>query len=78
MVRAAEPFQRTSHWPVDGFTGERVLQVFEDPDGSYEDSQKHGPDREVRWRLHDDQRVEIVVDVTDDTVVCVWITRVHR
>lgn len=54
-----------------------VLQVFFDPDGKYTDSAHHGPDREVRWRMYDAQRVEIVVDLTDDTIVSVWITQVY-
>jgi hypothetical protein len=53
-----------------------VRQVFADPDGEYESLQWHGPDRQVRWRRYDDQVVEIVVDLRDDTVVSAWITRV--
>ena len=30
---------------------------------------EHGPDRQVRWRRHDDQVVEIVVDLLDGSVV---------
>jgi hypothetical protein len=37
----------------------------------------HVPDREVRWRRHDDQIVEVVIDMTDDTIVSAWITRVN-
>jgi hypothetical protein len=36
------------------------------------------PDREIRWRVYDAQRVEIVVDLVDDTIVSVWITQVNR
>jgi len=55
---------------------EVVLQVHDDPDGVYPSGVRHAPDREVRWRRYDDQVVEIVVDVIDDTVVSAWITRV--
>lgn len=53
-----------------------VRQVYDDPDDTYLDAPKHGPDREVRWRQYDDQRVEVVVDLTDGSVVSVWATRV--
>jgi hypothetical protein len=53
-----------------------VLQVYDDPDGVYPSGVRHAPDREVRWRRHDDQVVEIVVDLIDDTIVSAWITRV--
>lgn len=56
---------------------EIVREVYDDPDDSYEDTPKHGPDRAVRWRRYDDQVVEIVVDLTDGSVVSVWITRVN-
>jgi hypothetical protein len=46
--------------------------------GAYEDAAEHGPDREIRWRVYDAQRVEIVVDLVDDTIVSVWITQVNR
>jgi hypothetical protein len=36
------------------------------------------PDREIRWRGYDAQRVEIVVDLTDGTIVSAWITRVNQ
>ena len=49
-----------------------------EPDGAYEDAAQHGPDREIRWRGYDAQRVEIVVDLVDDTIVSVWITQVNR
>jgi len=29
------------------------------------------------WRVYDAQRVEIVVDLTDDTIVSAWITQVN-
>jgi hypothetical protein len=48
------------------------------PDGAYEDAAEHGPDREIRWRVYDAERVEIVVDLVDDTIVSVWITQVNR
>lgn len=51
-----------------------IVQVFDDPDGRYADADSHGPDREVRWRMYDQQRVEIVVDLTDDTIVSAWVT----
>jgi hypothetical protein len=55
-----------------------VLDVHGEPDGAYEDAAEHGPDREIRWRVYDAQRVEIVVDLVDDTIVSVWITQVNR
>jgi len=53
-----------------------ALEVFADPDGAYQSPERDGPDREVRWRRYDDQVVEIVVDLADDTIVSAWITRV--
>jgi hypothetical protein len=53
-----------------------VLQVFHDPDGV--ELNAAGPDREIRWRVYDAQWVEIVVDLTDDTIVSAWITRVNQ
>jgi len=55
-----------------------VRQVFDEPDGVIEDATEHGPDREIRWRVYDAQRVEIVVDVNDQTIVSAWITRVNQ
>jgi len=55
-----------------------VRQVFDEPDGIEPDTLGHAPDREIRWRVHDAQRVEIVVDLTDDTIVSAWITRVNQ
>ena len=55
-----------------------MLDVHGEPDGAYEDAAEHGPDREIRWRVYDAQRVEIVVDLVDDTIVSVWITQVNR
>lgn len=55
---------------------EVVLRVYDDPDGVHQSSARHAPDREVRWRRYDDQVVEIVVDLIDDTIVSAWITRV--
>jgi hypothetical protein len=55
---------------------EVVLQVYDDPDGVYPSGVRYVPDREVRWRRYDDQVVEIVVDLIDDTIVSAWITRV--
>ena len=55
-----------------------VIEVYEDPDDRYEDAPEHGPDREVRWRRYNGRVVEIVVDLTDGTVVTVWSTRVDR
>lgn len=54
-----------------------VREVFGEPDGVELDAIEHGPDREVRWRVYDAQRVEIVVDLIDDTIVSAWITRVN-
>ena len=56
---------------------EVVLRVWDDPDVTYLSSEHHGPDRQVRWRRYDDQVVEIVVDLIDDTIVSVWVTRVN-
>ena len=55
-----------------------MIQVHDDPHGWYEDRAEHGPDREIRRRVYDAQRVEIVVDLVDDTIVSVWITQVNR
>ena len=55
---------------------EVVMQVCDDPDGVHPSGVRHAPDREVRWRRYDDQVVEIVVDLIDDTIVSAWITRV--
>jgi len=55
-----------------------VLDVYGDPDGSYEDAAEHGPDREIRWRVQDAQRVEIVADLADNSIVSAWITQVNR
>jgi len=53
---------------------ELVRQTYDDPDGR---QSTHDPDREVRWRVYDRQRVEIVVDLIDGSVVSVWVTQVH-
>jgi hypothetical protein len=53
-----------------------MLRVYEDPGGVYASGVHHAPDREVRWRRYDDQVVEIVIDLIDDTIVSAWITRV--
>jgi hypothetical protein len=55
-----------------------VREVCEDPDDSYSSSQRHGPDREVRWRRYDEQVVKVVVDLADQSIVSVWTTRVRR
>jgi hypothetical protein len=62
---------RARHIPQD-----LVMQVYADPDGAHPSPEYHGPDREVRWRRYDDQVLEIVVDLTDGSVVSAWITRV--
>lgn len=54
-----------------------VRQVFDEPDGIEPQRDGARPDREIRWRVYDAQRVEIVVDLTDDTIVSAWITRVN-
>lgn len=54
-----------------------ILQVYDQPDGVETDSPGNRPDREIRWRVYDAQRVEIVVDLTDGTIVSAWITRVN-
>src|SRR5712691_9683899 len=46
-----------------------VLQVFSGPDRVELNGSGARPDREIRWRVYDAQRVEIVVDLTDDTIV---------
>ncbi len=53
-----------------------VMAVYDDPDGIEADVSRHVTDREIRWRLYDDQLIEIVVDLTDGTIVSAWITRV--
>ena len=56
-----------------------VSETHGDPDGVYPSPiERHGPDREVRWRRYDDQVVEVVVDLADGSVVTVWVTRVER
>ncbi len=54
-----------------------VRQVFDEPDGVEPQWDGTTPDREIRWRVYDAQRVEIVVDLTDDTIVSAWITQVN-
>jgi len=54
-----------------------VREVFEDPDDAYASPQRHGPDREVRWRRYDGQVVKVVVDLADDSIVSVWTTQVR-
>ncbi len=55
-----------------------VVEVYEDPDGSFPSASGHGPDRQVRWRRYDDQVVEVVVDLSDGSVVSAWITQVNE
>ncbi len=55
-----------------------VRQVYEDPDGAYLSPERHGPDRQVRWRTYDGQVVKIVVDLTDGSVVSVWVAPASR
>ena len=55
-----------------------VRQVFDEPDGVEPDINELRADREIRWRLYDAQRVEIVVDLIDDTIVSAWLTRVNQ
>jgi hypothetical protein len=62
--------------PVAREAGFRETSVYDDPDGVHPSGVRHAPDREVRWRRYDDQVVEIVVDLIDDTIVSAWITRV--
>lgn len=54
-----------------------LLEVHDEPDGIESDSAVASPDREIRWRVYDGQRVEIVVDLIDGTIVSAWITRVN-
>ena len=55
-----------------------VVEVYEDPDGSFLSALAHRPDRQVRWRRYDGQVVEIVVDLLDGSVVSAWITLVNE
>ena len=48
-------------------------RIYVDPDGR---EPALVPEREIRWRVYDLQRVEIVVDLIDGSVVSVWITQV--
>jgi hypothetical protein len=50
-----------------------VRQTYDDPDGR---ESTRDPEREVRWRVYDRQRAEVVVDLVDGAVVSVWITQV--
>ena len=53
-----------------------VRDVYDDPDGTYTSpEERHGPDREVRWRRYDGQVVAVVVDLVDGSVVTAWVTR---
>ena len=52
---------------------EFVKLTYADPDGREPASV---PGREIRWRNYDWQRIEIVVDLSDGSVVSVWITQV--
>ena len=54
-----------------------VREVGDDPDDSYSSPERHGSDREVRWRRYDDQVVKVVVDLTDNSIVSVWTTQVR-
>lgn len=76
------PFHITRHarqrMRVRHVNEEIVREVCEDPDDSYASPERHGPDREVRWRRYVGRVVEIVVDLVDDTIVSVWITQVNR
>lgn len=53
---------------------ELIEQVYRDPDETRPSAT--APDREVRSRLYDRQRIEIVVDLGDGSVVSVWVTQV--
>ena len=55
-----------------------VRQVFDEPDGVEPETDGLRADREIRWRVYDAQRVEIVVDLIDDTIVSAWVTRVSE
>jgi len=70
ITRHARRRMRTRHIPE-----ELVNQTYRDPDGR---EPAHDPEREVRWRVYDRQRLKIVVDVVDGSVVSVWITQVNR
>lgn len=51
-----------------------VRDTYEDPDYREPTALR---DREIRWRVYDGQKVEIVVDLADGSVVSVWITQVN-
>jgi hypothetical protein len=53
-----------------------ILRAYDAPGGVRSSGSPSPPDREIRWRRYDDQVVEIVVDLVDDTIVSAWITRV--
>jgi hypothetical protein len=53
-----------------------VRQVCDDPDDVYASPERHGLDREVRWRRYDDRVVKVVVDLADGSIVSVWTTQV--
>jgi hypothetical protein len=53
-----------------------VRETREDPDGSFPSPERHGPDRETRWRRYDGVVIKVVVDLTDDSTVSVWTTQV--
>jgi hypothetical protein len=54
---------------------ELVTQTYRDPDAREPASE---PEREVRWRVYDRQRLKIVVDLVDGSVISVWTTQVDR
>ena len=53
-----------------------MREVCEDPDDFYSSPERHGLDREIRWRRYDGQVVKVVVDVADGSIVSVWTTQV--
>jgi len=68
ITRHARRRMRNRHIPE-----ELVNRIYVDPDGR---EPALVPEREIRWRVYDLQRVEIVVDLIDGSVVSVWITQV--
>ena len=71
ITRHARLRMRARHIPE-----EVVREVCDDPDDFYASPERHGFDREVRWRRYDDQVVKVVVDLADGSIVSVWTTQV--
>jgi hypothetical protein len=72
ITRHARQRMRVRHGPE-----AVVREVCDDPDDSYSSPERHGLDREVRWRRYDGQVVKVVVDLADGSIVSVWTTQVR-